>query len=161
MTIDSGAAKSVWPLKKKGVTRRKTTESVKLMAANGSPIRVEGEAILNFIRGDKRCEMKFLDVDVRKPLGAVSAIVDQGNTVVFSKGRSYIQSDATGEVIPVVRSGGTYVIQVVVALEKDEEAAKYVEVNGEEEVGGEAQHAGGGSSSSSKEWRPVFLGRKI
>ena len=50
--------------------------------------------------------MKFLDADVRKPLGAVSAIVDQGNTVVFSKGRSYIKSDTTGETIPVVRNGG-------------------------------------------------------
>ena len=51
VTIDSGAAKSVWPISKNGVTRRKAKENIKLMAANGSPIKVEGEAILNFTRG--------------------------------------------------------------------------------------------------------------
>ena len=83
--------------------------------------------------------MKFLDAEVRKPLGAVSAIVDQGNTVVFSKGRSYIKSDTTGEMIPVVRTGGTYVIQVEVETEKVEKGTKYLEVNAEEEIEEEAQ----------------------
>ena len=159
VTIDSGAAKSVWPISKDGVTRQKAKENVKLMAANGSPIKVEGEAILNFTRGKKRCEMKFLDADVRKPLGAVSAIVDQGNTVVFSKGRSYIKNDTTGETIPVVRSGGTYVIQVEVETEKVEKGTKYLEVNAEEEVEEEVQKEGGGSSST--EWRTVFRRRVI
>ena len=102
--------------------------------------------------------MKFLDADVRKPLGAVSAIVDQGNTVVFSKGRSYIKSDTTGETIPVVRNGWTYVIQVEVETEKVEKGTKYLEVNAEEEVEGEAQE---GSGSSSTEWRTVFRRRVI
>ena len=159
VTIDSGAAKSVWPISKNGVTRRKARENIKLMAANGSPIKVEGEAILNFTRGETRCEMKFLDADVRKPLGAVSAIVDQGNTVVFSKGRSYIKSDTTGERIPVVRSGGTYVIQVEGETEKAEKGTKYLEVNAEEEIEEEAQKEGGGSSST--EWRTVFRRRGI
>ena len=56
--------------------------------------------------------MKFLDADVKKPLGAVSAIVDEGNTVVFSRKRSYIQNDATGEKIQIHRSGGTFVIKL-------------------------------------------------
>ena len=103
--------------------------------------------------------MKFLDADVRKPLGAVSAIVDQGNTVVFSKGRSYIKSDTTGETIPVVRSGGRYVIQVEVETEKVEKGTKYLEVNAEEEVEEEAREEGGGSSST--EWRTVFRRRVI
>ena len=98
--------------------------------------------------------MKFSDADVRKPLGAVSAIVDQGNTVVFSKGRSYIKSDTTGEMIPVVRTGGTYVIQVEVAID---ETTKCVEVNGEEEF----EDGGGGrsGSSGSQEKRSLFLRR--
>ena len=104
--------------------------------------------------------MKFLDADVRKPLGAVSAIVDQGNTVVFSKGRSYIKSDTTGEMIPVVRSGGTYVIQVEVETEKVEKGTKYLDVNVEEEIEEEeAQKEGGGSGST--EWRAVFRRRVI
>ena len=155
VTIDSGAAKSVWPVDKGGVSRRRTSDNVKLMAANGSPIRVDGEATLKFVRGTRRCEMRFLDADVRKPLGAVSAIVDQGNTVVFSRERSYIQSDATGEVIPVVRNGGTYVIQVEAAVD---EATEHEEVNGEEEV----EDAGGrsGGSSGSQEKRSLFPRRE-
>ena len=44
ITVDSGAAKSVWPSRKKGVERTKSKKAVKLAAANGSPIRVEGDA---------------------------------------------------------------------------------------------------------------------
>ena len=54
--------------------------------------------------------MNFLDADVRRPLGAVSAIVDGGNTVVFSGRGSAIVNDATGEKIPLVRKGGVYVM---------------------------------------------------
>ena len=156
VTIDSGAAKSVWQINKNGVTRQKAIENVRLMAANGSPIKVEGEAILNFTRGDTRCEMKFLDAEVRKPLGAVSAIVDQGSIVVFSRVGSYIRSDATGEVIPVVRSGGTYVIQVEAATK---ETTKCLEVNGEEEF--EEGHRGSSSSSWSQDKLSAFLRQEI
>ena len=67
VTVDSGAARSVWPLKKKGVVRTKGNKAVKLAAANGSAIKVEGDARLDFVRGDKRCSMKFLDADVKRP----------------------------------------------------------------------------------------------
>ena len=38
------------------------------MAANCSPTRVEGNARLELIRDGKTCNMKFLDVDVKRPL---------------------------------------------------------------------------------------------
>ena len=41
--------------------------------------------MLNFEQNGKQCSMKFLDTEVKKPLGAVSAMEDAGNTVVFSK----------------------------------------------------------------------------
>lgn len=112
ITVDSGAARSVWPKKKKGVKRRKIEGKVpKLAAANGSNIEVVGEAMLEFEREGRRCGMKFLDADVKKPLGAVSAMVEEGNTVVFSgKWGRYVESDATGERIPLVKKGGTYVM---------------------------------------------------
>ena len=44
VTVDSGAAKSVWPSRKKGVERTKSKKAVKLAAATGSPIRVGGDA---------------------------------------------------------------------------------------------------------------------
>lgn len=118
ITVDSDASKSVWPVKKKGVQRCKKVNTVKLAAANGSPIHVEGEAKLTFHRAGRKCTMNFLDADVKKPLAAVSAIVDEGNTVVFGAKGSYIENDITR--IPMVRKHGVYVIK----LDVDKDAAK-------------------------------------
>ena len=77
ITVDSGAAKSVWPIRKKRVTRTKAPETVRLVAASGSPRRVEGGARLEFVQDGKKCNMEFLDADVKRPLASVSAIVDE------------------------------------------------------------------------------------
>ena len=71
-----------------------------------------GEATLNFSRGGKRCAMKFLDADVKRPLAAVSAIVDEGNTVVFSARGAYIENDATKERMPMTRKNGVFVLEL-------------------------------------------------
>ena len=114
VTVDSGASKSVWPMKKKGVVRCKRNKQIKLAAANGSPIHVEGDATLNFKRGDRNCAMKFLDADVKRPLAAVSAIVDEGNKVVFDTNEAYIENNATKERIPMVRKNGVFVLELAV-----------------------------------------------
>ena len=57
--------------------------------------------------------MKFLDADVKRPLAAVSAIVDEGNKVVFSTKESYIENEVTKERIPLIRKNGVYVIELV------------------------------------------------
>ena len=101
ITVDSGAAKSVWPSRKKGVERTKSKKAVKLAAANGSPIRVEGDARLEFIRDGMKCSVKFLDADVKRPLASVSAIVDEGNVVVFGQHESFIENVSTGQRIPM------------------------------------------------------------
>ena len=87
VTVDSGASQRVWPRKMKGV-KRYYEKPPKLVAANGTNIPVHGRAVLGFQRGNVRGEMKFWDAEVQKPLGAVSAMVDEGNTVVFSRGKS-------------------------------------------------------------------------
>ena len=52
VTVDSGAGRSVWPRKKKGVTRRKCKGATpKLVAANATEIKVHGEATLEFEMG--------------------------------------------------------------------------------------------------------------
>ena len=51
-------------------------------------IRVEGDAKLEFVRQGKKCCMKFLEVRVRRPLPAVSAIVDGGSKVVLGQQES-------------------------------------------------------------------------
>ena len=101
--MDAGAAKSVWPSRKKGVERTKSTRTVKLAAANGSPIRAEGDARLEFVRDGKKCSVKFLDADVERPLASVSAIVDEGNVVVFGQHESFIENTNTGRRIPMSR----------------------------------------------------------
>ena len=69
ITVDSGAAKSVWPIRKKGVTRTNATKVVRLAAATGCPMRVEGDARLEFVRDGKKRNMMFLDADVKKTVG--------------------------------------------------------------------------------------------
>ena len=142
--VDSGASKSVWPRVLGGVTRRKRNVGVRLAAANGSPIKVEGDAALHFRTGGRECTMIFLDADVRRPLGAVSAIVDGGNTVVFSARESVIVNDATGERIPLVRKGGVYVMAVEVEGDVREGGGGRRTIGGVEEEEREDVKSGGG-----------------
>ena len=154
ITIDSGAAKSVWPKRKKGVMRRSIVgRKPRLMAANGTEIAVYGEAMLDFeADGGGKGSMRFLDADVKKPLGAVSAMEDEGNTVCFRKkyGR-FVENDETGKCIYFERKNNTYVMEVKAQkvhkkkteemdvnandeADKDEEMAKEVEDGKEGEV---------------------------
>ena len=123
VTVDSGAAKNVWLRSKKGVLRRKMEIKPKLAAANGTKIEVYGEAVLEFEEGGRHCGMRFLDSDVRKPLAAVSAMNDEGNTVVFSrKWGNYIENDGTGKRIPLERVGETF--EMVLKTKKLEEGTR-------------------------------------
>ena len=65
--------------------------------------------MLEFSKNGKQCGMRFLDSDVKTPLGAVSAMNDEGNTVVFSrKWGNYVENDSTGERIGMERVGDTF-----------------------------------------------------
>ena len=105
ITVDSGAAESVWPIRKKGVTTTKTTEKVRLAAtivkkksdACGRSVRLE------FVRERKMCNMKFLEADVKRPLASVFVIVAEGNVVVFGRQDSHIEKTSTGQRIPMGR----------------------------------------------------------
>ena len=59
-------------------------------------------------------EMNFVVTDVKKPLAAVSAIVEAGNEVVFKPGKhdSFISNPKTGERITLRRERGTYTMDV-------------------------------------------------
>ena len=131
VTVDSGASRSVWPRRMKGVTRTKGNTQVKLAAANGTPIQVDGEAALHFKQGKRRCAMKFLDADVKRPLGSVSAVVDGGNKVVFAKGGSYVENEVTKEKIPMRRKGGVYVMELegINMVREEEEAGSSAREN--------------------------------
>ena len=53
-----------------------------LAAANGSPIRVEGDARLEFVRDGMKCSMSVLDADVERPLASVSSIAEDAGVPV-------------------------------------------------------------------------------
>ena len=94
------------------VVMRKLEKKIKLVAANGTPINVEGEQVVEFKKDGKRYGMNFLITDVKKPLAAVGAIVDQGNRVVFDGGHSWwcllvvIAGGDCGWCLLVARAGG-------------------------------------------------------
>ena len=97
ITVDSGAVKSVLPIRKKGVTRTEARKTVRLAAASGSQVRVAGDARLEFVQDGKKRNMKFLDADVRRPLASVIANVGEGNIVVFELQESYIENTSIGQ----------------------------------------------------------------
>ena len=149
VTVDSGASKSVWPASKGGVKRSKLKKPVKLAAANGTEIAVLGEAELEFRRSGRACSMKILDANVKRPLASVSAIVDQGNRVVFDPHMSYVENVATGQRLPMVRRRGVFVMELEVdgakkkAGRKDKGAMEVEEVEEEEVDAGEEDREGG------------------
>ena len=49
---------------------------------------------------------------MKRPLASVSAIVDQGNIVVFGPTASYVEQAATGQRIPMVRRKGVFVLKL-------------------------------------------------
>ena len=102
--------------------------------------------------------MKFLDADLKKPLAAVSAMEDEGNTVVFSRkwGR-YVENDETGERIPIERRGGTYVMILEGAVQKDGKTKKK-DGKMEMEVGGmDADDGEGGAKGDEVVFRRRVL----
>ena len=98
--------------------------------------------MLGFMMKGRKCRMKFLDADVKKPLGSVSAMVEEGNTVVFSgKWGSYVENDLTGERIPMEQKNGTYVM----ALHAIDDKKGKLNKNGMEIYGvGDGGGGGGG-----------------
>ena len=112
IAVVSEAAKSVSPIRQKGITRRNAAKTVRLAVANGSRIRVEGDARLEFVRDGKKCNMKSLDADVKRPAASVSAIVDEGNVFVFGPQESYNESTCTGQRVPMSRRKGVFVVQL-------------------------------------------------
>jgi hypothetical protein len=121
ITIDSGAADSVLPMAMLPNEELKEGEAkkagVKYIAANGGKMENMGEKRVRFKKaaGGGMNSIMFQVTDVGKPLAAVSKMLDQGNTVVFTrKGgqKSYVVNDATGEKIEFEEERGTFVMEV-------------------------------------------------
>ena len=83
---------------------------MKLAAANGSSIRVEGDARLEFVRDSKKWSMRFLDADFKRPLASVSPIVVSGKVAVFGQHESFIENKNIGQMVPMSRRNVVFVM---------------------------------------------------
>ena len=121
--------------------------------------------MLEFEMKGRKCCMKFLDADVKKPLGSVSAMVEEGNTVVFSKRwGSYVENDLTGEKIPLEHKNGTYVmaLQMIDGNNGKLKKKNGMEINGLGEGGGGGGDGGGGGGEGGEdEDMGVFMRRVL
>jgi len=124
VTIDSGAAESVWPVDLiphiPTVPSEGSRKGVNYISASGQKIPNKGEKKVRFktING-KKSSITFQVAQVRKPLASVARIVDKGNVVVFGPKESYIQNIKTQEKVPVERRNGTYHIDVEYLIEEE------------------------------------------
>ena len=104
------------------------------MAANGTPIEVYGEKTIDFeVNNGRSCAMKYLITGVKKPLAAVSAIVDGGSRVVFDSESSYIENKVTGERIGLKRKDGAFMMEMNVHTKKEESEGAYMDTSAVEE----------------------------
>ena len=59
---------------------------------------------------------------VKKPLASVVAIVDGGNRVIFDADGSFIENKATGERIALKRKNGTFMMEMKVGPDDEDDA---------------------------------------
>ena len=130
ITVDSGAAESVWPadMVREEEELEQKEGMIGFVAANGSPMQNYGRKVAKFVNigpdaDDCEKAMGFQVTDVRKPLAAVSRIVDKGNRVVFGPKPedNYIMNIQTGKKMFMKREKGVYILDVGFLLPKDEE----------------------------------------
>ena len=116
--VDSAADESCWPVGHgDAYPTRTTTRELKLRTANGGDMKHYGEKHITFkYKGGEAKDpvgLKFQVTDVKKPLLAVRRLVEKGNVVVLSnaEGESYIFNKDAKVKIPIVKKGGSFVIE--------------------------------------------------
>ena len=123
ITIDSGAAESVWPENYKQEIPLRPADKAKAQAryvtANGEAMTNKGKKLVHFRTGQDPSvkAMEFQVTQVKKPLASVRRIVEKGNIVVFKKDGSYIQGP-NGRKTPLVEHNGTYALDIKYAAEE-------------------------------------------
>jgi hypothetical protein len=114
--VDSAADESCWPAGHGDAFPTKpVAKELKLRTANGGEMRHYGEKHVTFkFDGAKGpVGLKFQVTDVKKPLLAVRRLVERGNVVMLSglDGESYIYNREAKLKIPIVKKGGSFVIE--------------------------------------------------
>jgi hypothetical protein len=116
IVIDSAADESCWPVGQgDAYPTKQSSRQLKLRTANGGEMTHYGEkeVFVKYKGGEAKdpIGMKFQVTDVRKPLLAVRRLVERGNTVVLSESESYIENKAAKIKIPLVKKGGSFVLE--------------------------------------------------
>ena len=116
--VDSAADESCWPLGQGDAFPTKaSSRTLRLKTANGADMGHYGEKEVMFkYKGGENKEpvgIKFQVTDVKKPLLAVRRLVEKGCTVTLAngEGESFIMNKETRVRIPVVKKGGSFVIE--------------------------------------------------
>ena len=114
--MDSAADESCWPAGHgDAFPTKQTARTLKLRTANGGEMQHYGEKHITFKHKDaiSPVGLKFQVTDVKKPLLAVRRLVERGNVVMLSNGEggSYVYNKEANLKIPVVKKGGSFVIE--------------------------------------------------
>ena len=118
ITVDSGAAESVWPAELfpeiPTMPSDASQKGVTYVTADGSRIPNRGMKKVGFktIKEDLKSSIVFQVTDVKKPLAAVSKIVEKGNWVCFGPKEAYILNVATNKRTDLDLINGTYSLEV-------------------------------------------------
>jgi hypothetical protein len=122
ITVDSGAAESVWPENYRQeiplLQADQAKASSRYVAANGEVMTNKGRKLVHFRTGGEKSikAMEFQVTQVKKPLASVRRIVERGNKVVFSKEGSYIEAP-DGRRTQLVEHNGTFALEIAYAEE--------------------------------------------
>ena len=94
--------------------------------------------------------MKFIDADVKRPLGSVADMMDGGNDVHFAEGGSYIENRRTKERIPIERRDRTFILTLNgTGIKTGEKNRRKSDKNADMEVDGVEEKGG----IEEEEWR--------
>jgi hypothetical protein len=118
IVIDSAADESCWPVGQgDAYPTLRSNRVLKLRTANGGEMVHYGQkdVMIKYKGGEAKdpIGMRFQVTDVKKPLLAVRRLVEKGNIVVLSnvEGESYIMNKEAKVRIPVVKKGGSFVVE--------------------------------------------------
>ena len=118
IVVDSAADESCWPVGHgDAFPTRKSSRTLRLRTANGADMIHYGEKEITFkYKGGENKEavgIKFQVTDVKKPLLAVRRLVEKGCTVTMAngEGESFIMNNESKVKIPIVKKGGSFVIE--------------------------------------------------
>jgi hypothetical protein len=118
IVVDSAADESCWPVGRgEAFPTVKSDRKLILRTANGADMTHYGQKAITFAYDDPEGRKSdplgliFQVTDVGKPLLSVRRLVEKGNVVYMELGGGYILNVSSGVKVPLVKKGGSFVIE--------------------------------------------------